>query len=86
MCAYPQYEYALTHWKRVLRYCDNCPCINILDQETDNHYLDTTPSIRFHIYHISNDHGIFSLKYRKLYRKCKQESSTDKYTEIYTIK
>ena len=35
MCAYPQYDHALTHWKCVLRCCANCTCINITDQETD---------------------------------------------------
>ena len=34
MCIYPQSEHALPHWKCVLRCCDDCPCINIPDQET----------------------------------------------------
>ena len=32
MCAYPQSEYSLPHWKCVLRCCADCPCINIPDQ------------------------------------------------------
>ena len=50
--AYPQYDHALPHWTCVLRCCANCPCINISYQETYNQYSDTTPSMRFHVYHI----------------------------------
>ena len=35
MCTYPQSEHALPHWKYVLRCCNDCPCINITDQETN---------------------------------------------------
>ena len=52
LCAYPQCDHSLPDWKCVLRCCSNFPCINISDQETDNHNPDTTPSIRFYIYHI----------------------------------
>ena len=65
MCEYSQSDNALPHWKCVLKCCDNCPCINFPDQETDNQYLDTTPSIRFHIYHIiarCTAHGRIPLK------------------------
>ena len=68
MCKYPQYDHELTHWKFVLRCCAECPCINITDQETDNQYSETTPSIRFHIYHIigsCTDHGRITLKDKK---------------------
>ena len=34
MYAYPHLDYALPHWKCVLRCCADCPCINIPDQET----------------------------------------------------
>ena len=51
-CTYPQSEHALPHWKRVFRCCADCPCINITDQETTKEHDKTTPSIRFHIYHI----------------------------------
>ena len=89
MCAYTQYGRALPHWKCVLQWCYNCPCINISDQETDNHYSGTTPSIRFCVYHIiacCTDHGINPLKDKKMCRKCKQKSSIEKYTKIYTRK
>ena len=33
MCAYPHSDHALPQWKCVLRYCADCPCINITDQE-----------------------------------------------------
>ena len=51
-----------------MRCCDYCPCINIPDQETDNHNSDTTTSIRFHIYHIIarfTDNGRITLKDKK---------------------
>ena len=32
--------------------CAKCQSINIPDQETDDQYPDTSPSIRFHIYHL----------------------------------
>ena len=61
MCAYPQSDHALPHWKFVLWCCAKFPCINLPDQETDKKYEETTPSIRFHIYHIigrCTAHGI----------------------------
>ena len=85
MCEYPRSDHALPHWKCVLQFCANFPCINLPDQETDNQYSDTTPSIRFHVYHIiarCTAHGIIPLKDRKIFCNCKQESSTDKYKKI----
>ena len=52
MCAYPQSDHALPHWKCVIRCCAKCPSVNILDQETDDQYFDSSTSIRFHLYHI----------------------------------
>ena len=52
MCTYPQSDHELPHWKCVLRCCTDSPCINITDQETNKNHEETTPSIRFHIYHI----------------------------------
>ena len=51
MCAYPQSDHVLPHWKCVLRCCAKCPCMNLPDQETDDQYYDMTTSICFHIYH-----------------------------------
>ena len=69
MCAYHHSDNALPHCKYVFPYCDNCPCTNNTDQETDNEYSDTTPSIRFHIYHIiagCNNHGRIIFKDKKI--------------------
>ena len=52
MCAYLQSDNALPHWKFVMRCCAKCPSINMRYQETDAHYSNTSPSIRFHIYHL----------------------------------
>ena len=69
MCTYPQSDYALPHWKFVLRYCANCPCINLPDQETTKKHEETTPSMRFHIYHIigrCTAHGRIPLRDKKM--------------------
>ena len=50
---------------------------------------ETTPSIRFHIYHIIGrfaTHGRIPLKDKNICSMCKQESSPDKSTKIYTRK
>ena len=89
MCAYPQSEHSLPHWKCVLRCCSDCPCINIPDQEIANKHDKTTPTIRFHIYHIIGRcaiHGKLSLKDKTICSMCKQESSPDKSSKIYTRK
>ena len=89
MCAYPQYDHALPHWKCVLRCCDDCTCINLPNKETGNQYSDTTSSIIFHIYHIigrCTAHGIITLKNKKICYMYKQESSSDGPTKIYTRK
>ena len=65
MCTYPQSYHALPHWKCVFRCFDDCPCINIPEQETTKNHEETTPSIRFHIYHIigrCTSRGIITLK------------------------
>ena len=52
MCAYPQSDHTLPHWKGVLRCCAKFPSVNINDQETDYKYSNTSTSISFHIYHL----------------------------------
>ena len=47
MCAYPQSYHALTHWKCVMRCCAKCPSIHLTDQEKDDQYSNTSPSIFF---------------------------------------
>ena len=37
MYVYPQSDHALPDWKCVFPCCYDFPCINITDQETDNH-------------------------------------------------
>ena len=89
MCAYTQSDHALPHCKCVFRCCAECPCINLPDQETENHNSDTTPSIRFHIDHIIGHctaHSRISLKDKKICHMCKQESSSDESTKIYIRK
>ena len=69
MCTYPQSEHALPHWKCVLRCCADCQFINIPNQETTKKHEETTPPIRFHIYHIigsCTDHGGIPLKYKNM--------------------
>ena len=89
MCTYPQSEHALTHCQCVLRCCSDCPFINIPYQETTKKHDKTTPSIRFHIYHIigrCSTRGIISLKDKNICYMCKEESLPDTYTKIYTRK
>ena len=81
--------HALPNWKCIFRCCADCPCINITDQETTKTYEETTPSIRFHIYHIIGHctaHGRIPLKDKKIFYMCEQESLPDKSTKIYTRK
>ena len=80
MCAYPQYDNAPPHWNCVLRCCAECPCIDLHDQEIDNQYSETTPSNRFHIYHIIScctTYGRIPLKDKKICYMRKKESSSD---------
>ena len=52
MFEYPQSDHALPHLKCVLKCCAKCPCVDVIDQDTDDQYFNTTPSIRLHIYHL----------------------------------
>ena len=68
MCTYPQSDNSLPHGKCLLRCCDECPYINLPDKETNKKHEETTPSIRFHIYHIiarCTSHGRIPLKDKK---------------------
>ena len=89
MCAYPQSDHSLTHWKCVMQCCSKFPSINLPDQETDDQYPDNSPSIRFHLYHIialCTKHGIFPLTDKNICRKCKQDTVSGQSTKIYTRK
>ena len=73
----------------IVFFFSDCLCINIPDQEIDNQNSETTPSSRFHIYHIiarCTAHGRILFKDTNICYICKQESSSDEYTNIYTIK
>ena len=62
----------------VLWCCAECPCNNLTEQKTDIQYLETTPSIRFQIYHIighCGSHDRIPLKDKKICHMCKQQSS-----------
>ena len=89
MCEYPQPYHSLSHWKCVLRCCKKFPCVNLPDQETYDQYSYTIPSISFHIYHIiarCTAHGRIPLNDKKVCRRYKQDSTSEKSTNIYTIK
>ena len=89
MCAYSEQTTVVNCDKQPSRCCADCPCINIPDQETTKKHEETTPSIRFHIYHIigrCDTHGRISLKDKNICFMCKQESLPDKSTKIYTRK
>ena len=69
MWTYPQSYHALPHWKCVLWCFVDCPYTNLPDQETNRKHDRTTPSIRFHIYHIierCTAHGRIPLKYKNM--------------------
>ena len=89
MCTNPHSDHALQHWKCVLRCCADCPCINLPYQETTKKHEETTPSIRFHIYHIigrCTAHGRIPLKDKKICYTCEQESLPESSTKLYTRK
>ena len=69
-----------------MRCCAKCPSINLLDQETDDQYSNTSPSIRCHIYHIivrCSTHGRPLLTDKNNFRKCKQDYALEQSTKIY---
>ena len=75
MCNNPHSDNALPLWNCVLWCCADCPCINLPDLETTKKHKETTPSTRFHIYHIigrCTAHGRITLKDKKIYYMCKQ--------------
>ena len=89
MCAYPQSSNALPHWKYVLQCSAKFPSINIPDQETDDQYSNTSPSISFHIYHLiarCKKNGRLLLTDKKICCMFKQDSVSEKSTKIYTRK
>ena len=45
--AYPPSEYALPHWKCVMIFCAQCPCIDIQSPESYHHSSNISPTIFF---------------------------------------
>ena len=89
MCACLNSDHALPQWKCFMRCCSKCPSINLPDQETDDQYFNTSPSIRFHIYHViahCTENGSILLNDRKICCKCKYHSASEQSTKIYTRK
>ena len=89
MCAYPQSDHSLPHWKCVMQCCAKCPIVNLPDQEIDYQYSNSSPSIRFS--HFSYNFTLFntwkaSVKWQNNCRKCKQDYTSEESTNIYTRK
>ena len=69
--------------------CAKFPSINLPDQETDYQYPNTSPSIRFHIYHIiahCTKHVRPPLTDKKCFCKCQQDTASGQSTKIYARK
>ena len=80
MCAYPQSDHVLTHCKCVMRCCAKCSGINLHDQETDDQYSNTSPSICFHIYNLiarCTTHGRLPLTDKRIRCKCKHDTASE---------
>ena len=89
MCANSQSDHVLPHQKFVLQYCDQCPSINIPDQETDDRHPNMSPSISFYIYHMiarCTKHGRLPLTDKKICRQGQQDTASIISTKIYTRK
>ena len=72
-------KYAFPHWKCMLCCCVNCPCIDIPGQESGRHHSNTSPSIRFHIYHLIARfmvHGRRQLDEKKVCHFCLQDTAS----------
>ena len=88
-CAYPQPDHALPQWKCVMQCCAKCPSIRLPDQETDYQYSGTSPSIRFHIYHIIENcstHRRLPLNDKKIVANFNRILLQNNPQNIYTIK
>ena len=66
-----------------------CPCTNLTNYEIDDQYPNTSPSFRFHIYHVvahCTKHGRIPLIDKIFFRKIKQDTASEQSTKIYTRK
>ena len=79
ICEYSHSYHELPHWKCVLRCCAKFPRINLTDQETDDQYPNTSPSSRFHIYHLIGSctrHGRLPLTDKESCRKSQHNTAS----------
>ena len=80
ICEYPQSDHTLPHWKCVMQCCSKCPSVNLPDQETDDQYSNTSPSIIFLIYHLivcCSTHGRLPLNDQNNCHKCKHDYASE---------
>ena len=63
ICAYPQSDHELPHWKCVMQCCAKYPSINIPDQETDDQYSNSRKSINSSLLSW-RDHYLKKIKYQ----------------------
>ena len=84
MCADPQSDHALTHWRYVLICSAKYQSVIIPDQEIDNQYSKPSLSIRFHVYHLISRctaHGRLPVTDNKKFHKCKEYYISEKSTK-----
>ena len=89
MCAYPQYQHALPHWKCEFCCCYNFPRGYIPGQESDRHIFNTSPTITFHFYLLitcCTVHGRRPLDERKICRLCLKYPASVSPAKPYTRK
>ena len=87
ICAYPNSDHALPHWKCVFLCCAKCSCVNIPDQEKYDQYYDTRLSSRLHIYDLiarCTTHGRLLVYDKNNCRRCKHDCDTEQTTK-YTL-
>ena len=88
-CAYSQSYHVLPQCKCLWRCCAKFPSIDLPDQETDDWYPDTSPSLHFRIDHIVahfTKHGRLPLTVKKRFHKCQQDTVSEQFTKIHTRK
>ena len=89
ICEYSHSDHELPHWKCVLQCCAKFPIINLLDQETDDQYPNTSPSISFHVYHLIGSctkHGRLPLTDKEICCKLQHDTASGQLIIIYTRK
>ena len=80
MCVYQQSYHSLPHWKGVMRCWVKFSSVNLPEQETYDQHSDTSPEIRFHIYHLiarCSTHGRLPFNKKNICCKCKQDPASE---------